>query len=92
MSSDRPSTSSSTTSTSGSGAWSLDKVRALGTTTDVATAGAIFGLSRSSAYELARSNRLPIPVMKIGSRYRVSVPAIIAVLTATKLDRPPQVT
>ncbi|QKW12208.1 helix-turn-helix domain-containing protein [Verrucosispora sp. NA02020] len=89
MSSDRTSTA---TAASGSDTWSLDKVRALGTTTDVATAGAIFGLSRSSAYELARSNRLPIPVMRIGSRYRVSVPAIIAVLTATDLDRPPQVT
>ncbi|MFG2059383.1 helix-turn-helix domain-containing protein [Micromonospora sp. NPDC048930] len=69
--------------------WTLERVRALGTVTDVATAGQIFGLSRSSAYQMARDGTLPVPVIKVGSRYRVSVTAIIAVLTATDPSRPP---
>ncbi|MEU2615905.1 helix-turn-helix domain-containing protein [Micromonospora sp. NPDC007271] len=69
--------------------WTLERIRALGAVTDVATAGEIFGLSRSSAYDMAQAGTLPVPVIKVGSRYRVSVTAIIAVLTATDATRPP---
>ncbi|MBQ1052127.1 helix-turn-helix domain-containing protein [Micromonospora sp. C51] len=61
-------------------AWTIERIRALGAVTDVATAGEIFGMSRSSAYELARGDRLPVPVLRVGSRYRVSVAAILAAL------------
>ncbi len=74
---------------SGQSVWTLDRIRALGAVTDVATAGEIFGLSRSGAYEMAQAGTLPVPVIKVGSRYRVSVTAIIAVLTATDPTRPP---
>jgi hypothetical protein len=60
--------------------WTVERIRALGAVTDVATVGQIFGLSRSSAYELARANRLPVPVLRVGSRYRVSVAAILTAL------------
>lgn len=68
--------------------WTVDRIRALGAVTDVATAGAIFGMSRSSAYELARADRLPVPVLRVGSRYRVSVTAILTAL-GVPTDTPP---
>lgn len=54
--------------------WTIERIRALGTVTDIATAGEIFGLSRNRAYELARGNRLPVLVLRPGSRYRVPSP------------------
>ncbi|MFI6163027.1 helix-turn-helix domain-containing protein [Micromonospora haikouensis] len=60
--------------------WTVAGIRALGAVTDVATVGEIFGMSRSTAYELARRDRLPVPVLRVGSRYRVSVAAILAAL------------
>ncbi|MFG1952432.1 helix-turn-helix domain-containing protein [Micromonospora sp. NPDC048830] len=72
--------------------WTLDRIRALGAVTDIATTGQIFGLSRSGAYEMAQAGTLPVPVIKVGSRYRVSVAAIIAVLTAPDPTRPPPAT
>ncbi|MEO3780499.1 helix-turn-helix domain-containing protein [Micromonospora sp. B11E3] len=77
---------------SGQVVWTLERIRSLGAVTDVATAGQIFGLSRSGAYEMAQAGTLPVPVIKVGSRYRVSVAAIIAVLTATDPTRPPPAT
>ncbi|MFB6393585.1 DNA-binding protein [Polymorphospora lycopeni] len=86
----------STASTSADGAavpsvvWTVERIRALGAVTDVATAGEIFGMSRSSAYELARTNRLPVPVLRVGSRYRVSVAAILTALgVPTEHPTPP---
>ncbi|ROO63037.1 hypothetical protein EDC02_5048 [Micromonospora sp. Llam0] len=70
--------------------WTVERIRALGAVTDVATVGEIFGLSRNSAYELARGNRLPVPVLRIGSRYRVSVAAILTALgVPTEHPAPP---
>ncbi|MDG4834119.1 helix-turn-helix domain-containing protein [Solwaraspora sp. WMMD1047] len=68
--------------------WTVERIRALGAVTDVATVGEIFGMSRSSAYELARTNRLPVPVLRVGSRYRVSVAAVLAAL-GVPTDYPP---
>ncbi len=39
--------------------WTPEQVRALGVTTDVVTAGQILGLSRTSAYRLARADTFP---------------------------------
>jgi len=60
--------------------WTLDEVTALGTTTDVVTAGQILGMSRNTAYALARRGTFPIPIIKAGVRYRVPVAAILAAL------------
>jgi hypothetical protein len=74
--------------------WTVERIRALGAVTDVATVGQIFGMSRSSAYELARGNRLPMPVLRVGSRYRVSVAAILTALgvPSEPPDPPPPAT
>jgi hypothetical protein len=60
--------------------WTADQIRALGTVTDIPTAAAIFGLSRSAAYDLARTGRFPVPVLRFGTRYRIPVPAILIAL------------
>jgi hypothetical protein len=41
--------------TASASAWTTDAVRQLGLTTDIATAGAILGIGRTKAYELAKN-------------------------------------
>ncbi len=60
--------------------WTAQRIRALGAVTDVSTAGSIFKLSRSVAYDLARTGRFPVPVLRAGTRYRVPVAAILTAL------------
>jgi predicted DNA-binding transcriptional regulator AlpA len=61
-------------------AWTAERIRALGTVTDVPTTAAIFGLSRSVAYDLIRTGAFPVPVLRFGSRYRIPVAAILTAL------------
>jgi hypothetical protein len=49
-------------------------------TTDVETAGAILGIGRTKAYEFARKGEFPALIIRVGRRYVVSVPAILALL------------
>jgi len=60
--------------------WTIDAVRGLGATTDVETAGAILGIGRSKSYELAKGGEFPVRVLRIGRRYKVPIPAILALL------------
>lgn len=60
--------------------WSPQRVRALGMVTDLVTAAAILGLSRNTAYALAREGGFPVPVLRVGRLYRVSVPALLELL------------
>ena len=60
--------------------WTGDAVRGLGLTTDIETAGAILGVGRTKAYELARTGQFPVKVLRIGKRYLVPVPAILRLL------------
>lgn len=53
--------------------WTVDAVKALGTVTDIVTAGSILGVGRTVAYQLARDGQFPIPVIKVGERYTVPV-------------------
>jgi hypothetical protein len=62
--------------------WTVEAVRALGTTTDVATAAAILGFGRTKAYELAKTNQFPVQTLRIGRRYIVPVSAILRLLDA----------
>ncbi len=48
--------------------WTVARVRALGLTTDVGTAGEILGMGRTSAYDLARRGDFPVPVIKVTRR------------------------
>jgi len=68
--------------------WTEDRIRALGAITDLPTAASIFGLSRSAAYDLVRQEDFPVPVIRVGTRYRVAVAAILAVLHLAP-DPPP---
>jgi len=60
--------------------WTAQRIRALGAVTDLQTAAAIFGLSRTTAYELARTDQFPVPVLRFGARYRVPVHVILTAL------------
>jgi hypothetical protein len=62
--------------------WTAEAVRRLGMTTDVETAGAILGIGRTKAYELAKTGEFPVKVLRIGRRYVVPIPALMAVLEA----------
>jgi hypothetical protein len=61
-------------------AWTPEAVRALGVRTDVETAGSIFGLSRTQAYEAVKAERFPVGVVRIGRRMIVPTAAIIRLL------------
>jgi hypothetical protein len=60
--------------------WSVQAVRELGLTTDVETAGAILGIGRSKAYEMAKADEFPVRLVRIGRRYVVPVAAILRLL------------
>ena len=60
--------------------WTGQRIRALGAVTDLPTAASIFGLGRSLAYDLAKRDQFPVPVIRAGTRYRVPVAAILAAL------------
>ena len=60
--------------------WTEERIRVLGLLTDLPTAASIFGLGRALAYELAKNDDFPVPVIRVGSRYRVPVAAILAAL------------
>ena len=65
---------------------------ALGTTTGVVTAGQILGMSRNTAYALARHGTFPVPIIKVGTRYRVPVAAILAALQPATANPDPATT
>jgi hypothetical protein len=60
--------------------WTIEAVRSLSATVDVETAGAILGIGRSKSYELAKSGEFPVQVLRIGRRYLVPTPLILALL------------
>jgi hypothetical protein len=63
--------------------WTPEAIRALGATTDLPTLGEIFGLSTWRSREMAKTGeweQAGIRILKMGSRYRVTVPSILGVL------------
>ncbi len=60
--------------------WTAARIQALGTVTTVPIAAAIFGLSRSVAYDLVKTGQFPVPVLRFGTRYRIPVAAILTAL------------
>jgi hypothetical protein len=60
--------------------WTVERVRALGVTTDLVTAGAVLGIGRSTAYKLARAHQFPVPVLRVGARYLVAVAHLLTAL------------
>lgn len=61
-------------------AWTRADVEALGVRTDVPTAGAILGLSRTQSYEALKANRFPVPTVRIGRRIIVPTAPILRLL------------
>jgi excisionase family DNA binding protein len=59
---------------------SIEELQALGATTDVVTAGKLLGISRNTAYRLARRGAFPLPLVRAGAQYRVPTAALIAAL------------
>jgi hypothetical protein len=66
----------------------LEELRALGATTDVVTAGRFLGISRNTAYRLARRGEVPLPLVLAGAQYRVPTAALIAVLHPPPAEEP----
>jgi hypothetical protein len=48
---------------------------------------AVFGLARSTAYDLAKTDRLPIPVIRAGKRIFVSRALVARVLAGEDVRR-----
>ncbi len=69
----------------GSEVWTVDRVRALGVTTTLATAASVLGISRSQAYRLAATDAFPAPLIRAGSRVIVPVAGLLHLLL---LDNP----
>lgn len=57
-----------------------ETIRQLGPTTDVATAGAAFGLSRTQSYVAIQRGQFPVEVIRIGRRVVVPVAPILELL------------
>ena len=51
-------------------------------TVGLVDAGLALGISRQTAYELARRNEFPLPVLKVGKKLRVSTAALARLLDA----------
>jgi hypothetical protein len=53
---------------------------ALPATTDLVTAAKALGIGRTTAYQLARAGEFPVPVLRLGARYRVVTSGLLAAL------------
>ncbi|HET9889663.1 MAG TPA: hypothetical protein VFQ42_04105 [Mycobacterium sp.] len=60
--------------------YTLDEIRTWPAVVDLVRAGAVFRIGRGSAYLMAAAGTFPVPVMKVGRRWRVSTAAILTVL------------
>jgi predicted site-specific integrase-resolvase len=63
--------------------WSAEEVAALPVVVDLVTAAHALGMGRTSAYEAARRGDFPVPVMRVGRRYRVVTAHLQALLGVT---------
>ena len=66
---------------------SLEELRKLPVSVDLATAGRAFGIGRTKAHELARSGEFPCRVLRVGAKYRVPRAAIFEALGFGPADR-----
>ena len=59
---------------------SAEAIRRLGPTTDVPTAGALLGLSRTQSYVAIQRGQFPVSVIRIGRRVVVPVAPLLELL------------
>ena len=65
----------------------MDEIRALGAATDLVTAASVLRIGRTKAYQLARTNTFPVPVIRIGHRqYLVAVTHLLRLLGQDTTD------
>ena len=57
-----------------------DELLALPATVDLVTAARALNIGRTLAYQLARAGDFPVPVLRLGTRYRVVTSGLLAVL------------
>ncbi len=62
--------------------WTVERIRALGVTTTVATAASVLGISRSQAYRLAATGAFPAPLIRAGARIVVPVVGLLRLVLA----------
>ncbi len=63
---------------------SVEELQALPVVVDLETAGRCFGIGRTRAHELARAGEFPVPVLRVGQKYRVTRAAILAAVGYTQ--------
>ncbi|MEU4569010.1 hypothetical protein [Micromonospora sp. NPDC023956] len=76
----RTTTDSTTTAPAVGEVWTIERIRALGVTTTLATTASVLGISRSQAYRLAATDQFPLPLIRAGSRIIVPVAALLQLL------------
>jgi excisionase family DNA binding protein len=64
----------------------LADLTALPPTLDVETAARLLGIGRTTAYQLAARNALPIPVLRIGHTLRIPTAPLLTLLGITPPD------
>jgi hypothetical protein len=77
--------------TSEASGYTIEQVRALPAVVDLwPTAAAALGIkSRSVAFDLARRQALPVPVLHVGRRVKVATAALLRVLDPPQDETPP---
>ncbi|ASW56503.1 AlpA family transcriptional regulator [Plantactinospora sp. KBS50] len=66
--------------------WTVERVRALGVTTTLATTASVLGISRSQAYRLAATDQFPLPLIRAGSRIIVPVAPLLHLLQPDPIE------
>ena len=61
---------------------SIAQLRATATV-DLMTAARALGIGRTKAYELAKHDEFPCPVIRVGEMYRIPTPGLLELLGAT---------
>jgi len=62
--------------------FTYDEIRQWPAAVPVAKAGLVFGIGRTTAYEMAKSGTFPARVVKAGGQWLVATQSILAVLAA----------
>jgi hypothetical protein len=57
-----------------------DELLALPVTVDLVTAAKALNIGRTLAYQLARTREFPVPVLRLGTKYRVVTSGLLAAL------------
>jgi hypothetical protein len=67
---------------------SISQLREGPPSVDLMTAAAVLGMGRTKAYELARTDKFPVKLIRIGASYRVPVAGLLQLLGIADTPRP----